>query len=153
MAYAQRTKVPESRSKAEIDQLLEQHGCDGLGNYAKGDKCNIMFEIGALRVRVDVEFPPRSSFASTETGLDRSESAADQAFSQERRRIWRAMLLSIKAKLTSIESGISTIEQEFLPFVVCDNDKTLGEQILPKLLEARTTGKLLPLKKLLQLPA
>ena len=40
------------------------------------------------------------------------------AHEQERRRLWRALLLNIKAKLEAVESGISVFDEEFMAHIV-----------------------------------
>jgi hypothetical protein len=42
----------------------------------------------------------------------------------------------IKAKLEAVESGISTLEQEFLAQVVTESGRTIGEIIIPQISEA-----------------
>lgn len=58
----------------------------------------------------------------------------------------RCLLLAIRAKLEAVETGISTIESEFMAFVVMPNGQTIGERLTPMLTEARATGtmQLLP---------
>jgi hypothetical protein len=59
---------------------------------------------------------------------------------RELRRRWRALLMVIKAKLVSVEDGISTIEREFMADVVLPNGKTLGEWVAPQLDAAYQSG-------------
>jgi hypothetical protein len=60
------------------------------------------------------------------------------------RQRWRAVLLVIKAKLEAVDSGISTLDQEFLSNIVTDSGQTIGEVIVPRLSEATRAGRLLP---------
>ena len=57
----------------------------------------------------------------------------DRIQEQEVRRRWRALLLVIKAKLEAVESGISTMDSEFLAFVVLPSGMTFGEWAAPQL--------------------
>lgn len=59
-----------------------------------------------------------------------------KTYEQEVRRLWRALLLSVKAKLEAVQSGIATFDQEWLSYVVMPNDEAIGDRILPQL----TTG-------------
>ena len=61
---------------------------------------------------------------------------------QEVRRRWRALALSIKAKLETVESGIAEFETEFMPYMVLPNGKTVAENILPEIERAYSTGKM-----------
>lgn len=47
-------------------------------------------------------------------------------------------------QLESVESGISTFEEEFLPFIVLPNDATVAGVILPMIDGAYKTGKMPP---------
>jgi len=48
---------------------------------------------------------------------------------QEWKRRWRAHVLLIKAKLEFIEGGDTTLEQEFLPYALMKDGRTVGELI------------------------
>lgn len=110
--YAQRTSVPVERSKAQIERELERYGADGFKSGWQGNQEAIGFLIGGLHIQISVERPEND---------------------QERRQRWRALLLVVKAKLEAIDSGISTLEQEFLAWVVCPDGQTLGQHLLPQL--------------------
>jgi hypothetical protein len=59
---------------------------------------------------------------------------------QEERARWRALLLVLKAKLEAVESGISTIEREFLADVLLPNGMTIGAWLQPQLEAAYEGG-------------
>ena len=79
--------------------------------------------------------PARDSneFTTTDTGRDRSELAAWRAYEQAVRSRWRSLLLAIKAKLEAVECGISTVEIEFMPFIVLHDGSTVHQRLLPVL--------------------
>lgn len=58
---------------------------------------------------------------------------ADQNDQQAVRSAWRALVLQIKARLVAVESGITTVEREFLGDVVLANGHTAHEWLLPQL--------------------
>lgn len=60
-----------------------------------------------------------------------SEMLAAELDDQARRQRGRALLLVIKAKLESIETGIETTEQAFLANVVLPGNATVHERIAP----------------------
>lgn len=41
--------------------------------------------------------------------------------------------MAIKAKLEWVETGIVTIEEEFLPYIVTQNGRTVAELLMPQL--------------------
>lgn len=61
---------------------------------------------------------------------------------QDQRQRWRAFALVIKAKLEAVESGITTIEEEFLSHVVTPSGQTFGEWAVPQLRDMKKTGQL-----------
>jgi hypothetical protein len=55
---------------------------------------------------------------------------------------WRALLLVIKAKLESVESGIATFEEEFMAQIVLPDDQTVGQWVLPEVARIYETGRM-----------
>lgn len=149
--YASKTKVPIDRSQAEIKNILYRYGA---GQYVcaedwdGGNQAAIGFSYRGLSVRMTLKMPAPSEFALTPSGLERAAGARDKEHSQACRQRWRALVLSVKAKLEAVDSGISTFEQEFLPYLVVSGGKTVGERVLPEITRAISTGeipKLLPM--------
>lgn len=142
MAYAKRTNVDPERTQAEIKRTLRRYGAESFLAMERSKEATIGFEIKHLAVRIAVSIPELSEFALSETGRDRSESSARAAHDQAIRQRWRALLLAIKAKLEAVETGISTLETEFMPFIVCPDGLTIGQHMLPKLEAAARDGKM-----------
>ncbi len=89
--------------------------------------------------------PGDERFSRTPTGrVRRGEGVAREAYDSELRRLWRALALVIRAKLEAVESGISTLDREFMADVVTRDGRTLGEAILPHLAEGLDPSRLLP---------
>ncbi len=148
--YAKKTSVPVDRSRAEIERVLERYGASGFGyswerrevaitpTPVYGPKVEIrefatlVFDFKKRRVRLDVPMPS-----------DREAGSAGRAAQAGRQR-WRAVLLVIKAKLEAVDSGISTLEAEFLANIVTESGRTIGEVVIPRLTEAVQSGRLLP---------
>lgn len=148
--YAQNTSVPVDRSRAEIERVLVRYGASGFGYSWErrevavtppkvyGPKTEIRefamigFKLKATQIRLDVPMPTEREAGS----VARLEAAQRQR--------WRALLLVIKAKLEAVESGIGTLESEFLASVVTESGRTIGEVVLPRLSEAVRAGRLLP---------
>lgn len=148
--YAEKTSVPTDRSRAEIERVLARYGASGFGYSwerrevpinpvpvygAKTELrefASIVFQFKARRVRLDVPMP-----------TVREAGTAVKAEAATRQR-WRALLLVIKAKLEAVESGISTLEAEFLANIVTESGLTIGEHLVPQLSEAVKSGRLLP---------
>lgn len=126
--FAQNTSVPVERSRSEIERTLVKYGASGFG-YAwdrDGDgqeRAILTFLLRDRRVQLDVPMPSEP---------------------KEQRQRWRAMLLVIKAKLEAVESGIGSLESEFLANIVMRDGRTIGQEILPRLSEAISWARLLP---------
>ena len=142
MSYAKNTTVSPERSQEEIKRTLRKYGADRFGIMEEKNKGHVMFEYNSLMIQMTVEFPDKSEFEKTDTGKTRLESAIETQFNQAIKQRWRALLLAIKAKLEAVESGISTIEQEFLAFVMMPDGRSLSDIIIPKIHEIAKTGKM-----------
>lgn len=140
MPYAERTEVPVSRSKAEIEHLVTRYGATRFASYVDECRAAIIFEAGGRRIRFVLPLPARAAAPS------------QRAHEQEQRRIWRALCLVIKAKLESVESGIETLEESFLAQLVLPDDSTVGETIAPLVAEAYATRRMPALMPALGLP-
>jgi len=80
--------------------------------------------------------------AHSPKGRRRSVRVIEQAWDQECRRRWRALALAIKAKLEMVQSGISTFEVEFLPYIVLPGGKTVGNWLAPQIEDIYKSGKM-----------
>jgi hypothetical protein len=129
VAYAQRTKVPADQSRSEIEKLLRQYKAGAVAVYTSDDKVAIAFEMRDRRIMF------RVTMAKGE----------DQRAAQLRRQRWRSLLLTIKAKLTSVEDGIETFEEAFLAHIVMPDGSTVGENVQPRIAAAYSDGKMIPL--------
>lgn len=130
MAYAEGTTVAIEKSLAEIVRLVKKAGADHVAQYEEPERLTVQFFVAERTIRFQVALPPvsgmptRNGRGSTLTGEQRREKAAQAA-----RQRARALLLVIKAKLESVESGVETFEQAFLPNIVLSNGDTVFERI------------------------
>ncbi len=146
MSYAEGTSVPAEKSRAEIEKVLRVAGAVKFASGWEADRAMIGFQLGARHIRLVLSFPlptdkkfvndPRSSWRR------RTADQARKAYDQEVRRRWRALLLVIKAKLESVASGIATLEEEFMPWVVLPDGRTVGELMHPEIARAYETGQM-----------
>lgn len=107
--YAKKTKVTIEKSRTEIERLLQRYGATRYVQSIEPDRGIILFEAHDRRLRFDLPLPKAGS------------PKADA----ERRRRWRALTLSVKAKLESVASGIETFEQAFYANIVLPNGLTV----------------------------
>lgn len=142
MRYANTTSVTPEKSQEEIKKALRRYGADKFGVMEERTKAHVMFEFSNLMVQITVSLPDRAEFMKSETGKSRTESAINNQWDQAIRQRWRALLLTIRAKLEAVECGISTLEQEFMAFVMMPDGRPLGDILIPKLHEIAKSGKL-----------
>jgi len=145
--YAENTTVSIERSKAEIEKMLRRHGANSFVSGWDEDTniAQIMFRMENRHIRFTVPMHDLEEFTHTETGRPRKTDAAWKAWEQAERAKWRSLYLVVKAKLESVESGIFTFEQEFLPHILLPNGQTVGEFIVPQIEVAYRTAEMPPL--------
>jgi hypothetical protein len=112
-AYAKDTRVPVEQSRAEIERTIQRFGASGFAYMSQEDKVIIAFRSRDRNVRFDLPIPVRAP--------------TKQSLEKQHRQRWRALLLAIKAKLSSVESGIETFEEAFYAHIVMPDGKTVYE--------------------------
>lgn len=130
--FAERTSVPVATTQAEIQRLLQAHGATSFMTGSAPGQALLMFELRKRRVKFLIPL------------LVAKRSADEKKVAAEHRRMYRALLLVLKAKLEAVNSGIVTFDTEFLPYIVTSGAVTVAEQIVPKLEEALEDGGRLP---------
>lgn len=132
MPYAKYTEVPVSKTRAEIELLLERAKAKQYGTAIDYDlsSARVQFRLHERIVRFTVTLP------------DRKKLGDGTKFARAERQIWRALLLVLKAKLESVESKIETFEHAFLAQVVMPNDRTVGDIVTAQIAESYKTGKM-----------
>lgn len=131
--YASQTTVAPERSRAEIERTLQRYGADGFAYAWEGGKAMIAFKANGKQVRFMLPIPPREDYNYTERNRRRTKLQGDKAHDQAVKQRWRALALSIKAKLEAVEADIVTFEEEFLAHFVLPDGQTVGERLGPQL--------------------
>ena len=131
----------------EIEQTLARYGATSFASGWQGSKAVVVFEAHKRRVKFILPLPDKAEFKKDPRATWRvvPESVAQEKWEQEVRRLWRSMLLAIKAKLEVVNSGIATFEEEFLSHVVLPDGRTFGEWAKPQLDNAYERGHMPPL--------
>lgn len=120
MAYAARTAVPLDRSVSEVIRVLKKFGAERIGQAEEPGRLAVQCFLQDRLLRFAIELPEGP---------------------QARRQRGRALLLVIKAKLESIESGVETFEQAFLANVVMPDGRTVADHAVPAIEHAYATGQ------------
>ncbi len=108
--YAERTKVPVSRSRDEVDRVLEKAGASAVAIMRDGNSASVAFRLDGRNYVMRLPYP-------------------DNPSDQEIRQRWRALVLVTKAKMEAVEAGITTPDAEFLAYAMLPSGQTLGEHL------------------------
>ena len=132
--YAKQTKVPIEQSKMTLEKMLRKAGAAQIGMFSDGVSLAsvVMFKLEGRFVKLRIA--PSTKMKNVE---------------QEERRVWRVMLLLIKAKMEIIEAGLSSVEREFLADVMTADGRTVGELMKPALAASYESGSMQPISALL----
>lgn len=146
MTYAAQTSVSVERSKAEIESTVARYGASRFFSAWDESAALVGFQMEGRTVQFRLPLPDKEDFATTPGGRRRRNAEGKHnAWEQAQRARWRALLLCIKAKLESVESGIETFEEAFLAHIlVVDNEgrqMTVGERMIPQIGELYAGGK------------
>jgi hypothetical protein len=153
MAYAENTTVSVEKSRAEIERLLTRHKCAKFmaGVDHEQHLATVQFQAHNRIIKFDLTLPNPADpkFKKIKNSyLQRTASGITKVVEQEERRVWRALLLVIKAKLEAVESGIATFEDEFLAHVLLPNQQTVAQFIGPTVDQIYQTGRMPPERQL-----
>lgn len=143
--YAEGTTVDSGRSRAEIERTLERYEADEFAYWTNGSAALIGFRISGRHVKIMLPLPDKHSpqfLLTPGRRLQRTPEDALREWEKACRQRWRALALVVKAKLEAVESGISTVEREFLADVVLPNGSTVGEWFAPQLELAYANGQM-----------
>ena len=142
MPYAEGTTVTVARSQAEIGEVIRKYGATGYTSGWQGDQAMVEFIADARRVRIIVDVPTDwRDFELTDKKVRRKQAAAEAAMDAEERRLWRALHIVIKAKLEVVQSGITTLESEFMAHIVMPDGRTVAEHVTPVIRESYDRGR------------
>lgn len=139
--FAEGTDISVERSLVEIKTLLKKYGATGIKTTESETESIIGFEMNGRVIRFQIHFPDVNDFAKGANGVRRNLAQAEQTRSKEIKRLYRALLASIKAKFIVVESGIYSFEQEFLGQTVEPaTGQTVAEWAMPHLADGYRNG-------------
>ncbi len=123
--FAASTKVSVDQTRTEIERTLSRYGATAFGYATTSGKATIGFEANERRMKITMPLPVGDS----------------EKEKQQVRQRWRALLLVIKAKLESVESGIETLEEAFYANIVMPDGRTVYEATSKNVAIAYQLGK------------
>jgi hypothetical protein len=125
--FAHNTSVPVARSQSELKGLLSRFGAKQVvtfEDYETGRYC-VVFTCEDRRVRIEMPVPKDSD-------------------PQEERRMWRCLVMLVKAKAVAIEDGLITFDEAFFADLVVpvQGQPRLVQHAMPQLVDAYRSGKM-----------
>ena len=165
--YAEGTEVLVSKTRAELEKLLEQHGASQIqiSRDSLTKQAVIIFRISERYVRLEINVDRRDMPLPTDEhyrckddkikfpqgwsawGDGKRQDWIEAMLLQREREAWRRLLLITKGKLELVADAESSIEREFLADIMLPDGSTVHQQLCPRLAESYSTGempKLLP---------
>lgn len=142
MKFAEGTTVPVEKSRAEIERLLTRYGAERFASGWDQAGAVIFFDYKNRRVRFVLPLPTQTVVRGKEprgwfrmSAQQREKYLRDRTDAEMRRR-WRALLLTIKAKLEAVTNEITSFDEEFLAHFVLPSGQTFAEWAVPYLQSA-----------------
>jgi len=141
MAYAETTTVSVEKSISEIVALIKKAGAARIAQVDEPGSFAMQFFLNERMLRFRVQFPSIDDVPKLDhRGYLLSADQRSKKVLQRQRQRARALLLVIKAKLESVESGVETFEEAFLPNIVLPGGETVGDFMLPQVERAYIEG-------------
>jgi hypothetical protein len=149
MSFAKGTTVSVDKTRVEVERLLRTSGASMVVVQTTSTVARIGFEAHGRRLLFTLTLPDRTDrkFTHVDKWKARAVGVADKLHDAECRRLWRALLLVVKAKIESVASGIETFDQAFLANIVvptAEGSTTVGVQIAGYLHASYARGVAMP---------
>jgi hypothetical protein len=145
MAYAENTEVAVEKSIGEIVGLIKRAGADRVAQYEEPGRISIQFFLHERLLKFTVRLPSLGDLPTRDhRGYALTNEQMIKRRDQRHRQRARALLLVIKAKLESVESGVESFEEAFLANVVMSDGQTLYERVAEPIALEYQTGEVRP---------
>jgi hypothetical protein len=131
--YARDTYVRVEKSMADLRKVVQRYGAKEFGVFDGETSCGVMFTVKGIRIKIALDLPTPEAYRRNSTGALMGSTQAKEAHQKAVRQRWRALVLVVTAKLEAVESGIETVEQAFMPYLVMSNGQTMGEMVMPQI--------------------
>ncbi|MFL5945574.1 MAG: hypothetical protein ACJ74C_09095 [Gaiellaceae bacterium] len=108
------------RSRYELERVLSGFGASEVLFVEADATASLQFELHGRYVQMAMPLPDptHARFTHTPTGKPRAAAAQERVYEQALRQHWRSLVVAVRGKLQSVESGISTFDHEFERFFV-----------------------------------
>jgi hypothetical protein len=114
MAYAENTTATPERRQMEIAAPKGKYGAETFGTGWQAGFALVTFNAHNRQIQFVLPIPENwREYVRTPGRRSRTEADAKKAMEAETRRRWRALALTIEAKLEVVDTGIASFEHEF----------------------------------------
>lgn len=142
MAYAEDTTVPFDKSISQLVRLIKDSKADSVAQFEGENDFAVQFMLAERLIRFRLPLPVLDDMPLYTAQRHRfTEAQRRNKLEQAKKSKARALLLVVKAKLESVESGIETTEQAFLANVVMADGFTVYERIAQPIALEYQSGK------------
>lgn len=132
------------RTKAEIEHMIQSRGGTDYATFSGQQEAKIAFILQNRQILFVLPLPDRADkkfqWTNHQMPRKRSVAAVTEAWEQACRSKWRALLLAIKAKFESIDAGIETFDEVFMPHIMTPDGQRFGDVALPAIDKAYLDG-------------
>lgn len=142
--FAKDTTVSADRTLEEIRATIKRYKAVKLATFEDENRVGVAFEMENRRVRFVMPLPDKTA-GMVKINASRQTRYSEPAYEQAVRTRWRALLLTIKAKLESVQSGIETFDEAFMAQLVLPDNRTMAEWAKPQIDAAYRTGEMPPM--------
>ncbi len=138
MKFAKNTAVAVSKSRAEIDSLLRQWGCDGIqwtDDFRQGVvQLRFIWKHDEVQYRARIEVALENDETTRQIAVDGrngkfSPTLYAKLSAEKGKREHRVLLLWLKAALNAVDDGIVAAEAIFLPFLEDKSGRTVAQVV------------------------
>lgn len=130
--YAKGTSVSTEKTLSEIRSTLKRYEATSFVMMEEEKQVIVAFEMENRRVRFVLPLPIRNNFRVKVNGSS-TRIGTKEEYERSIRECYRALLLTIKAKLQSVESGIETMDEAFMAQLVLASGQTMSEWAKPQI--------------------
>lgn len=145
MKFAENTTVAVTKTKQELEVLVTRAGATHFGVLNTDSGATVAFIFKDRRIMFELKLPRADAFTKPKRGWGIVPKERQIVLHEQACRTgWRSLLLAIKAKLVTIDSGIETVDEAFLAHIVVPTDDgrttRFGNVAIQAIADAYTKG-------------
>lgn len=131
MSYASNTNVSVDKSMSQVRQMLTRNKSQGVAIAETEEGAATQFIFDNKPYKFVIRYPSKTEerIAFTNSGRPRTESKIDIEIESEKRRLWRCMVLYIKAAIEAHNNGLVDFKRSMVGYMLLPSGKTFYQEI------------------------